>query len=74
MGRVYIEIKSGCLTGVTGVLGNDWQLIDWDNIESDPESVWEHWDDETQDFVKANYPEEFEQYFGKLAKQTEKRD
>lgn len=65
--RVYVCVSGGVVDVVVvpPVTDGTWTVIDWDNIEGDPEREWLHFDEEARAYIVATYPEEVRRYFPK---------
>lgn len=59
--RVYIDVSGGNVQEVVGT--NDYEIIDWDNIEQDPTVFWQACDEESREYIKKRYPHEYEKFF-----------
>lgn len=68
--RVYVEVSGGIVhrVDVPTVTDGTHTVIDWDNIEADPAREWGQFDAEDRAYLQANYPEDFEKYFGAWVK------
>lgn len=61
---IVIEVNGGVLTEVHNLpLGCRVMLIDWDDIDSDPGLFWREASNEQREFIKKEYPSEFDRYF-----------
>jgi hypothetical protein len=54
--RVYVSVSGGVVDEVIVPTETDgtWTVIDWDNIESDPEREWQQFDEEERAYIKMN--------------------
>jgi hypothetical protein len=59
--RIYIDVSGGNIQAVVGT--NDYEIIDWDNIEQDPTVFWQACDEETREYIKKTYPDDYQKYF-----------
>lgn len=64
--RVYIDVSGGVVQNVSGT--NDYEIIDWDNIEADPTRHWNEFDDETREYIKRTYTDDYKKFFAGLEK------
>lgn len=63
--KVYIFTLGGVVNDVyiPGETNGVWVVIDYDDVEIDPDSVWNLLDEQDREFLKTNYPQDFEDYF-----------
>jgi hypothetical protein len=62
--RMYIEVSGGVVQHVWGASGVEAVVIDWDNLEADPEGTFKQFDETTRRMFKHVYRKEYEKYFG----------
>jgi hypothetical protein len=61
--KIYVSISGGCYQHVKNVpKGYEIDVIDWDNLLSEDDSLeeWNRFDSEAKQFIKDNYPMEYE--------------
>ena len=63
--RVFVSVSGGVVDEVIVPKETDgtWTVIDWDNIESDPEREWDQFDEVDKAYIKANYADDYAKYF-----------
>jgi hypothetical protein len=63
--RVFISVSGGVVDEVVVPPETDgtWTVIDWDNIEADPERQWRQFDEEDRAYIKANYADDHARFF-----------
>jgi len=63
--RVDVVVSGGVVNDVDVPTETDGTntVIDWDNIESDPQREWDNFDEEDRAYIKERFPEDFEKYF-----------
>jgi hypothetical protein len=68
--RVYVFVSGGVVDNVVVPVHTNgtYCVVDWDNIESDPEREWNNFDEEEKAYIRTNYPEDFAKFFGALTK------
>jgi hypothetical protein len=68
--RVYVIVDGGLVDRVEVPQETDGSstVIDWDNIKVDPEREWKQFDDQDRAYIRANFPDEYVDYFADLDK------
>jgi hypothetical protein len=66
--RVFVCVSGGVIGEVILPPQADgtWTVIDWDNIEADPEREWRQFDEEDEDFIRRNCPDDHAKFFSKF--------
>lgn len=64
--RVIVEVNGGCVSNVVAGDFVDVQVLDWDNLLGDGSTAentrdtWNQLPEHVQEYVKENYPEDFD--------------
>jgi hypothetical protein len=63
--RVYVEVSGGVVQSIDVPVETDGTscIIDWDNIEADPQEAWAAFDAIERDYIIETHPDEYSRYF-----------
>jgi hypothetical protein len=66
--RVFVCVSGGVVDEVTVPTETDgtWVVIDWDNIEADPEREWRQFDEEDKDYIRKRCPDDHAKFFSQF--------
>jgi hypothetical protein len=74
--RVFVCVSGGVVDEVIVAPQTDgtWTVIDWDNIESDPEREWSQFDEEDRAYIKTSYVDEFARFYSQFDRREDTDD
>ena len=74
--RVFVSVSGGVVDEVIVPPQTDgtWTVIDWDNIESDPEREWRQFDEEDRAYIKTNYVDDYAKFFSQFDRKEDTDD
>ena len=63
--RVFVCVSGGVVVEVIVPPQTDgtWTVIDWDNIEADPEREWRQFDEEDKGYIRNSCPDDYAKFF-----------
>jgi hypothetical protein len=66
--RVFVCVSGGVVDQVIVPPEADgtWTVIDWDNIEADPEREWRQLDEEDRAHIRTKYIEDYAKFFSQF--------
>lgn len=54
--RIYIEVRGGVVQNIDAPMFVDVNVIDWDDLNTDPATAWAELSVEAQQFITEHYP------------------
>ena len=70
--KIYVGLSGGCYQGARNVpLGYNIEVLDWDNLlgdENDTTKEWGRLDMDARQFIRVNYPHEYQLIQKRLSK------
>lgn len=77
--KLVVEVSGGCVTAVHNLTpGQEWVLLDWDNLLGDMYSVgdaecaWIQFDPLMQAWIKQEYPDDYQKVQERIAEDRER--
>jgi protein gp37 len=66
--RVFVSVSGGVVYEVVVPPETDgtWTVIDWGNIEADPEREWRQFDKEDKDYIRKSCPDDHAKFFSQF--------
>ena len=74
--RVFVYVSRGVVDEVIVPPQTDgtWTVIDWDNIESDPEREWRQFNEEHRAYIMRNYGDDYAKFFSQIDRKEDTDD
>jgi hypothetical protein len=74
--RVFVSVSGGVVDAVIVPPQSDgtWTVIDWDNIESDPEREWSQFDEVDRAYIKTNCFDDYTKFFSQFDRKEDTDD